>query len=499
MATYLGLVDFPSIKKWVFGTDRAREIRGASALLDQLNRRELPGRLTEGLGRQCRVVFAGGGAAMFVTEASNESEVEGLLRGFSIEVERRTGGGLGLEWVVVKQERSFQETVTRAHLLLGARRGLSEAVSATRGLGMLRACDSCSQPGVSGTWRDPEGDVDWLCATCRVKRNHRREGETWADLVKALGLDGEPERYRPDDLGALGELCCRSGYVGLLYFDGDSMGNVVRQVESERQLRQFSDLVYGCLRQALVNSLRSLGADDEARRSGTLPCDVFLLGGDDLVMATPADLALPLALKVTTCFKELTENKSQQLGLKLLSGGLSVSAGVAVAKSRQPFRIVLEQAECLLASAKRERRRRASSDPFIDFADVSQTRFVDLDDLRRRELGVGSSRELTLWPMSSAEADIFWSSVVGLVRGGVSRSRLKGLAIAVASARSVAFETMRIVARSKDDRELLLGFFSDNGMTPHIPWREEEDRARTGVLDLATLHPFVREKDPLHE
>jgi hypothetical protein len=35
---YLVVMGIPSIKKYVFDTDRLKEIRGASALLDDLNR-----------------------------------------------------------------------------------------------------------------------------------------------------------------------------------------------------------------------------------------------------------------------------------------------------------------------------------------------------------------------------------------------------------------------------------------------------------------------------
>ena len=40
---FLVLFDLPSIHSFVFGTDHAREIRGGSGLVDDLNRRAIPG------------------------------------------------------------------------------------------------------------------------------------------------------------------------------------------------------------------------------------------------------------------------------------------------------------------------------------------------------------------------------------------------------------------------------------------------------------------------
>src|ERR1051325_5213687 len=79
MPRFLLLLDTPGIKQFVFGTDPLAEIRGASALLDRLNRidteRELAARLHAHGARLERVVYANGGSGQVIVEAGAEAAV----------------------------------------------------------------------------------------------------------------------------------------------------------------------------------------------------------------------------------------------------------------------------------------------------------------------------------------------------------------------------------------------------------------------------------------
>ena len=69
----LTVVETPSIKKYVFSTDKLMEIRGASALLDYLNRHELEAILKPG-----EKIYANGGSGQFVFEMSAAEVIEKL-------------------------------------------------------------------------------------------------------------------------------------------------------------------------------------------------------------------------------------------------------------------------------------------------------------------------------------------------------------------------------------------------------------------------------------
>ena len=68
---FLVVTDTPGIKQFVFGTDALSEVRGASALLDRLNRHRTEPALRDNLpaGATCKTVFANGGTGQFIVDA----------------------------------------------------------------------------------------------------------------------------------------------------------------------------------------------------------------------------------------------------------------------------------------------------------------------------------------------------------------------------------------------------------------------------------------------
>ena len=79
MKRNLVLLDTDHIKQYVFATDRLKEIRGASALLDELNRID-----TENLAKEvdpnAETVYANGGAGMFWVSDENPAELINRVR-----------------------------------------------------------------------------------------------------------------------------------------------------------------------------------------------------------------------------------------------------------------------------------------------------------------------------------------------------------------------------------------------------------------------------------
>ncbi len=95
---YLVVFGVPSIKKFVFGTDPLKEIRGASALLDDLNRVQT----REYLEKTCRVpkddiIFLGGGAGQFILSGDKKT-VENALKNLEKMYSEQTAQGLRLLW-----------------------------------------------------------------------------------------------------------------------------------------------------------------------------------------------------------------------------------------------------------------------------------------------------------------------------------------------------------------------------------------------------------------
>lgn len=78
------------------------------------------------------------------------------------------------------------------------------------------------------------------------------------------------------------------------------MGRLVQEIDSPETCQDFSNIVDDCIRDACYHALTQvcepeIAAIHEEGSRGPLPADILLLGGDDLLVMLPADLALDFA------------------------------------------------------------------------------------------------------------------------------------------------------------------------------------------------------------
>jgi len=268
MSDFIVVVDFPGIKGFVFGTSPAREIRGGSALLELLNVSFLPGFLKEKLSGAYEEVFMGGGAGMFLAHDTNRAQIDEALEQAASAIYRKTGGSIQPVWGVSELDGDrFKEAVSSAHLDLGVAKSHRFKPGTFHGKSLLLECHSCSRPGASRVWTEKgseEEDPEWLCESCWVKRQNRREGKSWRELVESLELEGHPEEYRPSDFAALGEESRRKGYLTLVYMDGDSMGRIVKSIPDAENFKVFSQTVDKGLRFSVCEAVKA----EISRRGG---------------------------------------------------------------------------------------------------------------------------------------------------------------------------------------------------------------------------------------
>src|SRR5262249_23202947 len=148
-------------------------------------------------------------------------------------------------------------------------------------------------------------------------------------------------------------------YIGLIYADGNAMGRLVQELDSRETCATFSRLVDGSIREACYAALDDACAPEitaQRQNPGTareLPADILLVGGDDLLVLLPADLALGFALDVTRQFEETTRQRMAESSGSVReffakhtcpNKGLTISCGVALAPAKYPFYLLLDLA-----------------------------------------------------------------------------------------------------------------------------------------------------------
>lgn len=498
--------DTDRIKEYVFGTGTLKEIRGASALLDQLNREEMP-RIV-GVPED-DVIYANGGGGLFVVETD---EAEDAIRRVqqAYRQETRTASITGVSAPLAGSDDSDGSAALALvrHRLRAAKDGrMAPTLPLTHPL--LHFCDVCG-----AQYAETMNDGERICSSCwnkrqesdQVKANIERwaSGEVkpdpdspflWERLIALLADAGYPVAGggRPKDFEGLGKRSTPKNYMGLIYADGDGMGHEIEQIKSLAEMSRFAKAVdcavYEAVTEAISKYLYPGG-------SKVWPFDILLLGGDDLVMVTRAQSAINVARHVVERFPEITR---ETWGKRL-----NLSASVVLTHINYPIGPLMELAESGLKFAKKgAAKRRLAGETLngglLNFLVVSSANHLDFgdyykEDLKSEEEGGKSVIYRTQRPYTVAEMTTLVAQV-RKVKSEVPQTKLEQLRAAVFQSRKQGtVDAMMAVLRLRNDdqrRVLLELFSSDPREQIYLPWIKQGDNWTTPVLDIVELLNFV--------
>ena len=400
-------LDTDHIKRYVFGTSRLKEIRGASSLLDGLNRVEMVALAENRFG--AHTIFARGGSALFLLDSS---KAEPLGKAIQQLYHEKTAGGASITYAIqpipdsdddaqtlltatgVNENVTMQQVLKVLRVRLNLAKdslqqyqppwNLSEqereqpreaAVLALPSYVLLSPCQSCGIAYATGTWRDlaepddpedpdePESDETegLYCQVCLNKRSEDRrvkkklykaplkalqDEALWGSILQALmhPRDSTAQPYalprrirRPKDFNAFSEFTRGKDYLGLVYADANGMGQALDTIKTLAKVEEFSKDIDEAVFQAMGDAIRRhLPAQKER-----LPFDLLLVGGDDIVMVTPAAQALQVACTLAERFQFHTK------------GQYTLSVGVVLAPVKYPFSLQRLLADDILKAAKK--------------------------------------------------------------------------------------------------------------------------------------------------
>src|SRR5450432_1329151 len=97
MGFSLVALDTDHIKEYVFGTDKLKEIRGASSILDRLNRSKMEDLAKEAGDGNWKKIFANGGSGLFLIESTKAAAFVSQVKQ---EYRQLTAGGASVTSVV---------------------------------------------------------------------------------------------------------------------------------------------------------------------------------------------------------------------------------------------------------------------------------------------------------------------------------------------------------------------------------------------------------------
>ena len=464
--SFVVLIDVQSIKKFVFGTDALSEVRGASALLDWLNQVEMERCLRDHPGMdQTRVetVYANGGSAQFLVHQGDEPAIRNACTGLTRHVREQTGGEVRIVYGVAPFQGTaeYRRAVDKVHFQLRGQREFASGHFSTALMPAAMECQSASHlPAEHGL--DDHGEQVMLSAASHQKRQfgrsaleHDQGRGPWSGWMRHLAAQGPwpkrdySHRLRCQSITDIGARSDWRNYVGVVYADGNAMGQVVQAIESPETSRQFSSIVDESIRQACFTALSEVCRNEiETVREAVernadvnpLPADILLLGGDDLLVALPADRALDFTMRITDLFEHLTRERIAELQDSEVreffhaqlgrDKGFTISCGVAIVKSTYPFYLARDLAEQLMNNAKRAAPGLDGTNPEparIDFHVVTGANSHVMDQVRRDDYRVDTPAVRTLRPLTRDQLKALQVSVRKLRQVRFPRSKLHEL------------------------------------------------------------------------
>jgi hypothetical protein len=280
---------------------------------------------------------------------------------------------------------------------------------------------------------------------------------------------------RPSELTEL----VGNGYLALIHADGNGVGSGSGKTDTERATFFHRNRVL--LRRAAQRAI-----DTHCPDVGRAPLIPLMLGGDDLLLVTRSEIALPF---VATLCEELEAFQKGISGFKLTLG-----VGVVFAKHTIPIHRLHEVAEQLASSAKRRFRGFKDEDAkcsVVDWA-VYSTSWVDAPaEVRRRDWLRGSGKELRV--LSQRPVDVIGHGRLDTLQGLLSaasqlerapRSQLRYLVDQLSRGRALSDLAF---AELSDEAQKAL---HDAGVKEL--WRPTENAWITALLDLVEVAEIRR-------
>ena len=379
-------LDTDHIKQYIFATAKLKEVRGASSLLDHLNRRMMDLVALEPEFR-AQKVYANGGSGLFLVPGNAH-----LAREFGQRIQReyrkKSHDGASITFVVQELSSSVQdawhddihETLELLHYRLAERKVscLPERIGneqesppeqySTEMLSFpshpfMRICDGCGLHYAEG--QDPSEPANYYCVVCLGKRsedhaikdgiskliNEHADRSTiadytpfaWEKVIKALPGTYRipPDTERPEDFHALRGMSDGKGYLAFIYADGNGMGQMLDKLRTLAEVRDAAQTIDTAIYEAISAAI-SQHLPIVPRVGSTpprFPFDLLFIGGDDMMIVTPAAPALDIAISIAQKFYQSTR--------------YTLSVGVVLAPVTYPFGMLHKLVEDTIQFAKK--------------------------------------------------------------------------------------------------------------------------------------------------
>ncbi len=375
------LLDVSGIQRYIFGTNRLKQIVGASGNIRTViakNDEEdtFLDRLLNGKGD---IIYSGGGNALLLF--NSEEDAKDFSQRWSMKILEDYPGiqpAVGLCTYEYNKD-NFEEFLKVCREQLRISKAINSANLTLPRYGLTA---ECVYTGSSAQ-----------CYNNEIKTNHAGGNEYYSIIAKTKdnGYDAANDRFYKEynqdfsenfeDLAGTTGDNYRSG-MAIVHIDGNDIGDMFSKLithdefesSSKKVRRLFSDAM-----KFVINDIAEINnkyQKDLGLKKGVFPFRPIIVGGDDITYVCHASLGLWSAYSI---LKNLAK---QQMGE---DNPITACAGIAFTKPSYPFATGYALAEELCEEAKKKRRKggdKSRNISFLDFHIMKGGAFSDLETVR---------------------------------------------------------------------------------------------------------------------
>jgi hypothetical protein len=436
---YLLLLDTDKIKDYVFASSKLKEIRGASMLLEQLNIVETKKVILNHFqieidlnsdeipkNENFKIIYLDGGSGK--VEFAKEKDAKECAAKIELLYKKWTNSA-SISWEVVEIDHgAYYQSVSYGEYLLRKKKLGGRNLGQSNHVGIIHRCahsgyemvediqqqfyvvDKVEQKYnlLTNRMKNTDLKIAKISPSSVIKQTYyEKKRKQESPIRKQLSEKYNGHYEWPKQLSVIGK-AARNGDIGLIYFDGNSMNKLLKRIRSSEGYSEFSKHLRNCIRKSIIETIIKLypsfkdlpllvNSEDEIEGTEevkVMPIELILTAGDDLIVAVPSNKAMEFTSILLQKFSDYSkETFGYQDEVDPEGHGLTMSAGVAIAKASFPIKYLVPLSEQLLRSAKKknyELKLKGITDAnklsTIDYMVVSMSSNPDLNDIRTSQL-----------------------------------------------------------------------------------------------------------------
>lgn len=313
---------------------------------------------------------------------------------------------------------------------------------------IVRRCGHCRKRPAAHIW-EYENETEYICTICSRKRSEGKKLGILEELAKKDDFWHNCKGEIPRDLD---NLAGNSGNIGIIYADGNDMGNMLYGAKDLTQFKSISEEIESSIFESLNPLLKEIAHSD------SLPFELLNMAGDDIIIILQAEHILKFSLDLLSAFETICSKK--------LNDDVTMSLGATIFKARYPIQYAFEITKSLLKSAKQFSKQNTNgSQSAISYLYMkTPIAASSCKEIIRSYYMVSDKAYLTMRPYTRDEFDLLLSAAVDIKNNQIlTNSQI--MAISRSFEEKSLYSTMNFtkyqIARIKDSkRKLLFGIIN---------------------------------------